>query len=217
MKLFERMKLWINSAGEKTFKVSEYQKAEKALQDTKEQLTNIKNAVYRSKAEKEVTQKQLMEYKSKIELCNKKFDEFVQTGIKSKAQLVFEKKKAIETTIKSLEATIEVQENVILKLEKQKEICEKNKMKLEHKINAIKVKERYSEQVNKYQAILDKANINGIDIKDIESNVDVEFNIADLKMKDLQENQDAESILENMDDEEFETAYKLALEKIKQI
>lgn len=62
MKLFERMKLWINSAGEKTFKVSEYQKAEKALQDTKEQLVNIKNAFYKSKAEKEVTQKQLIEY-----------------------------------------------------------------------------------------------------------------------------------------------------------
>lgn len=93
----------------------------------------------------------------------------------------------------------------------------KNKIKLEHKINAIKVKERYSEQVNKYQEILDKANINGIDIKDIEFNVDVEFNIANLKMKDLQESQDAESILDNMNDEEFETAYKLALEKIKQM
>ena len=43
MKFFERIKLWGKSTGEKAFKVSEYQKAEKALQDTKEQLVNILN------------------------------------------------------------------------------------------------------------------------------------------------------------------------------
>ena len=79
-------------------------------------------------------------------------------------------------------------------------------------MNAIKVKERYAEQVDKYQAILDKANINGMDIKDMEFNVDIKFNAADLKMQDLQNAQDAESILDDIEDEGFEAAYKAALE-----
>ena len=131
---------------------------------------------------------------------------------KNKAQLVFEKKKSIEITVKSLEATLEVQKTAIARLEKQKGICEKNKVKLENAMNAIKVKERYAEQVDKYQAILDKANINGMDIKDMEFNVDVKFNAADLKMQDLQNAQDAESILDDIEDEGFEAAYKAALE-----
>lgn len=214
MKFFERIKLWGKSTGEKAFKVSEYQKAEKALEDVKKQLVDVTNACYQSKAENEATKKQLAEYKSKVELCDKKFTEFVQMGPegKNKAQLVFEKKKSIEITVKSLEATLEVQKTSIARLEKQKGICEKNKVKLENAMNAIKVKERYAEQVDKYQAILDKANINGMDIKDMEFNVDVKFNAADLKIQDLQNAQDAESILDDIEDEGFEAAYKAALE-----
>lgn len=219
MKFFERIKLWGKSTGEKTFKVSEYQKAEKALEDVKKQLVEVRNACYQSKAENEATTNQLAEYKSKIELCDKKFAEFVQMGPegKAKAQLIFEKKKSIETTIKSLEATLTVQQTAIARLEKQKQICEKNKVKLENTMNAIKVKERYAEQVDKYQAILDKANVNGMDIKDMEFNVDVKFNAADLKMQDLQNAQDAESILDDIEDEGFEAAYKAALEANKTI
>ena len=214
MKFFERIKLWGKSTGEKAFKVSEYQKAEQALADVKKQLLDVTNACYQSKAENEATKKQLAEYKSKVELCDKKFTEFVQMGPegKNKAQLVFEKKKSIEITVKSLEATLEVQKTAIARLEKQKGICEKNKVKLENAMNAIKVKERYAEQVDKYQAILDKANINGMDIKDMEFNVDVKFNAADLKMQDLQNAQDDESILDDIEDEGFEAAYKAALE-----
>ena len=39
MKFLERIKLWTKSAGEKTFQVSEYQKAEQALAEVKKQLT----------------------------------------------------------------------------------------------------------------------------------------------------------------------------------
>lgn len=214
MNFLQRIKLWGKSTGEKAFKVSEYQKAEQALADVKKQLLDVTNACYQSKAENEATKKQLAEYKSKVELCDKKFTEFVQMGPegKNKAQLVFEKKKSIEITVKSLEATLEVQKTAIVRLEKQKGICEKNKVKLENAMNAIKVKERYAEQVDKYQAILDKANINGMDIKDMEFNVDVKFNAADLKMQDLQNAQDAESILDDIEDEGFEAAYKAALE-----
>ena len=214
MKFLERIKLWTKSAGEKTFQVSEYQKAEQALAEVKKQLTEVKNACHQSKAEHEVTKKQVAEYKSKIELCDKKFTEFVQMGPegKNKAQLVFEKKKSIEITLKSLEATLEVQQTAIARLEQQKGICEKNKVKLENSMNDIKVKERYAEHVDKYQAILDKANVNGMDIKDMEFNVDVKFNAADLKMQDLQNAQDAESILDDIEDEGFEAAYKAALE-----
>ena len=214
MNFLQRIKLWGKSTGEKAFKVSEYQKAEQALADVKKQLLDVTNACYQSKAENEATKKQLAEYKSKVELCDKKFTEFVQMGPegKNKAQLVFEKKKSIEITVKSLEATLEVQKTAIARLEKQKGICEKNKVKLENAMNAIKVKERYAEQVDKYQAILDKANVNGMDIKDMEFNVDVKFNAADLKMQDLQNAQDAESILDDIEDEGFEAAYKAALE-----
>lgn len=214
MKFFDRLRIWGKSKGEKVFKVSELQKALDTQEQLKEQLVTLKGAYNQSRAEKAATEKQLEKFQEKIILCDKKFAELAQEGDKQKAQIVHEKKKSIQVTIKSLEATLQVQSTAIERLEKQKNICEKNLVKIDNTINAIKVKERYAEQVDKYQSILDKANVNNSSIEDLEFNVDVKFNEADLKMKDLEAVQEAETILDDVEDEDFEVAFKAAVENI---
>ena len=212
MKFFDRLRIWGKAKGEKVFNVSELEKAKDTQQKLKEQLVTLKNAYNQSRAEKTATETQLENFKEMINKCDRKFAQLAQEGDKAKAQIVHEKKKSIQVTIKSLEATLQVQTTAIERLEKQKNICEKNLVKVDNTINAIKVKERYAEQVDKYQAILDKANVNNSSMDEIEFNVDVKFNEADLRMKDLENAQEAETILDDLEDEDFESAFKAASE-----
>lgn len=213
MKFLQRMKIWAKAKGEKAFKVTELQKALDTKEELKKQSVKITSAYNTSRAEREATLKQKAAFEEKIKACDKKFAQFAQEGDKAKAQIVHEKKKSIETTVKSLEATLKVQETAIERLGKQKAICDKNLVKIENSINAIKVKERYAEQVEKYQEILDNANINGTSMEDIEFNVDVKFHEADLRMQDLEKAQDVESILDDVEDDDFEAAFAAACKK----
>ena len=212
MKFFDRLRIWGKAKGEKVFNVSELQRSQDTQQQLKEQLVTLKGAYNQSRAEKAATEKQLESFQEKIVKCDKKFAQLAQEGDRAKAQIVHEKKKSIQVTIKSLEATLQVQTTAIERLEKQKNICEKNLVKIDNTINAIKVKERYAEQIDKYQTILDKANVNSSSMEEIEFNVDVKFNEADLKMKDLEAAQEAETILDDLEDEDFESAFKAASE-----
>ena len=210
MKFFERMKIWGKAKSEKAFKVSELDKAKQMQEDYTKQLVDLKTAYNQSRAEKDATLKQVKQYEEAIAKCNAKFNQFVAEDDKAKAQIVFEKKKSIDLSLKSLQATLEVQDTAINSLKKQKDICERNLIKVQNTMNAIKVKERYAENVSKYKDILDKAKVNGINMEDIEFNVDVKFNTADYQMKELEESQAAEDILNDVNDTDFEAAFNAA-------
>lgn len=207
MKFFERFKIWGQGKADKAFNITETQKAEAMKKNLKEGLNAITNGKNLAKAEKIATENRINEYKNTIALADKKLSIFKEEGNKEKWKIAYEKKKDIQASIDSLEKTLSIQDEAIKKFEAQENASNKQINRLDRTINEIKSQERFADTVSRYNKMLEKAQVNGVDMDEIKFNVDVKFNEADLKLKDLEKSNEADTILDDIDEIDAEEAW----------
>lgn len=207
MKFLERFKIWGTAKAEKAFNVTETQKAEAMKKNLSEGLNKIKQGKNLAKAERIATENRIKQYEETIKLADKKLATFQAEGNKEKWKIAYEKKKDIQVSIDSLKKTLSIQDEAINKFEAQENASNKQINRLNRTINEIKSQERFADTVSKYNELLEKAQVNGVDMDDIKFNVDVKFNEADLKLKDLEKSNQIDTILDDIDEVDAEEAW----------
>lgn len=207
MKFFDRLKIWAKNKGEKTFKVSEYEKAEAQHKKLKQRVEELNNTYFTSKGEKKTTEEKIAKLEALLVKIEDKIKAKAAENKKADAELLFNKKQQVETDLKALKATYELQSKVVDKLEKQIAVLRKNQTKVKNTLAAIKAKEKYADEVNKYSELLSNASIEGESLEEIEYNVDVKFNTAEFKIEDMNDETAVEELLAETDSD-FEAYYQ---------
>ena len=207
MKFFDRLKIWSKGKAEKAFSVTETQKAETMKANLEKGLASITQGKNTAKAEKIATENKIKQYEEAEKLADKKMEQFKLEGNKEKWKIAYEKKQDILASKNALEKTISIQDQAISRFEAQENASQKHIARLNRTINEIKSQERFADTVSKYNEMLEKAKVSGVDMEDIKFNVDVKFNEADLKLKDLEKANEIDNILDDVDEMDAETAW----------
>lgn len=207
MKFFDRLKIWGKNKGNKMFQVSEYEKAENQYTKLKERVEELKKTYYTSLGEKKATEEKIAKLENLLSKIDEKIKAKAMENKKADAELLYNKKQQVLTDLKALKATQELQTKVTDKLNSQINTLTKNQTKVKNTLTAIKAKEKYADEVNKYTELLSKASIEGESLDEIEYNVDVKFNAAEFKIEDLNEEGAVDALLEETDSD-FEEFYK---------
>lgn len=211
MKFFERLKIWGKKKGEQVFKVDELDKALKVKEDLMANVESFKKAAATAAGERDAIAEQLEGYKEQIKKLDDAFAYHAKKGDRAACQKIDAEKQKVSTKLKAKEAVFALKKDAAEKLKTRKETAELNLGKIDARIEAIKSKEMYAKEVNKYTDLMSKTNTTGANLDEIEYNVNVEFNAAEFKMQELDEETSVENLLNVAEvDSDFEARFRAA-------
>lgn len=211
MKFLERLKIWAKKSGEQVFKINELDKALKVKEDLMNSVESLRKAAATAAGERDAIAEQIEGYKTQIKKLDDAFVFHAKKGDRTACQKIDAEKQKITTKLTAKEAIFKLKKDAADKLKTKKETAELNLSKVDARIEAIKSKEMYAKEVNKYTDLISKTNTSGANLDEIEYNVNVEFNAAEFKMQELEEETSVENLLNITEiDSDFEARFKAA-------
>lgn len=211
MKFVERLKIWLKKSGEQVFKVDELDKALKVKEDLMNSVNDLKKAAAIAAGERDAIKEQIEGYENQIKKLDEAFVFHAKKGDRAACQKIDAEKQKVNTKLTAKKAVFELKKDAAEKLKTKKETAELNLGKVDARIEAIKSKEMYAKEVNKYTDLMNKTNTSGANLDEIEYNVNVEFNAAEFKMQELEDETSVENLLNVAEiDSDFEARFKAA-------